>query len=212
MSTNNIELTERFVKEHLSGYDSGHDWWHITRVRDMAVHIHKAERKGNKNVIEMAALLHDIGDSKFRKHGDPDPGVIISGFLKSLDVEDDQISEVVRINRFISFSSQKKPDIKSDEFNIVQDADRLDAIGAIGIARAFSYGGFRNNALYQPDVNSKLQEGPGCGNSTIAHFYEKLLVLKDMMNTETGRVIAEERHTYIVDFLKRFFEEWNVEK
>jgi uncharacterized protein len=212
MSTNYSESAERFVKEHLAGYDSGHDWWHIVRVRDMAVHIHEAERKGNRTIIELGSLMHDLGDSKFKKQDDPDPGTVISGFLKSLNINSEQINEVVRINRYISFSSRDKYNEKSDELMIVQDADRLDAIGAIGIARAFSYGGFRNNALYQPDVNRKLQEGPGCGNSTIAHFYEKLLVLKDIMNTETGRVIAEERHTYIVDFLRRFFEEWNVEK
>jgi uncharacterized protein len=204
MSTNNIELTERFVKECLSGYDCGHDWWHITRVRDMAVHIQNAEVKGNRDVIEMAALLHDIGDSKFRKQDDPDPGTVISGFLKSLDINNDKIIEVVRINRFISFSSHEKNLKMSDEFMIVQDADRLDAIGAIGIARAFSYGGFRNNAIYIPDEISS-----GNSKSTIGHFKDKLLKLKDMMNTQTGRAIAEERHKFLEIFLEQFYKEWN---
>jgi uncharacterized protein len=212
MSTNNVELAEKFVKEHLSGTDSGHDWWHIARVRKMAVHIHKAENKGNRTIIEMGALLHDIGDSKFRKQDDPDPGAVISGFLKSLNINDEQIAAVVRINRFISFSSRDKNDEKSDELMIVQDADRLDAIGAIGIARAFSYGGFRNNPIYNPDVNNELQDGPGTGASTIAHFYEKLLKLKGLMNTETGMKIAEYRHKCLENFLEKFFEEWNIMK
>jgi uncharacterized protein len=204
MSTNNIELTEIFVKECLSGYDSGHDWWHIARVRQLALCIHETEKKGNRTLLEFGALLHDIGDSKFRKHDDPDPGTVISGFLKSLDIDNDQIIEVVRINRFISFSSHEKNLKMSDEFMIVQDADRLDAIGAIGIARAFSYGGFRNNAIYIPGEISS-----GNSKSTIGHFKDKLLKLKDMMNTQTGRAIAEERHKFLEIFLEQFYKEWN---
>jgi Predicted HD superfamily hydrolase len=204
MRTNIAGLSEIFIKERLAEYDSGHDWWHIARVRDMALHIHEAEKKGNKTVIELAALLHDIGDSKFKKQGDPEPGAVISEFLKGLDVDDDQIIEVVRINRFISFSSPEKNDKMSDEFMIVQDADRLDAIGAIGIARAFSYGGFRNNAIYIPDEISS-----GSSKSTIGHFNDKLLKLKDMMNTLTGRKIAEERHKILEMFLEQFYKEWN---
>lgn len=204
MSKNNVELAEKFVREHLSGTDSGHDWWHIARVRDMAVHIHEAENKGKRTIIEMGALLHDIGDSKFRKQGDPDPGAVISLFLKSLDIDNEQIVEVVMINRFISFSSREKNNKMSDEFMIVQDADRLDAIGAIGIARAFSYGGFRNNAIYIPgDISS------GNSKSTIGHFHDKLLKLKDMMNTPTGYRIAEERHKILERFLEQFYKEWN---
>jgi uncharacterized protein len=212
MSTNSIELVKRFVRERLSGYDSGHDWWHIVRVRDMALHIHNAEQKGNRTVIELGALLHDTGDSKFRKQGDPDSGTVISEFLGSLDLKNEQIIEVVRINRHISFSSREENIEMNDELMIVQDADRLDAIGAIGIARVFSYGGFRNNSIYCPDENSELKDGPGIGNSTIAHFYEKLLKLKGLMNTETGRFIAEERHKYIENYLVRFFMEWNMIK
>jgi uncharacterized protein len=204
MSTNNSELAERFVKEHLSGYDSGHDWWHIARVRDMAVHIHEVERKGNRTIIEFGALMHDLGDSKFKKQDDPDTGEVISEFLNSLGIDSLQIAEVVRINRYISFSSHEKISKMSDEFMIVQDADRLDAIGAIGIARAFSYGGFRNNPIFIPDKISS-----GASRSTIGHFHDKLLKLKDMMNTQTGRVIAEGRHKIMEKFLEEFYEEWN---
>jgi uncharacterized protein len=207
MSTNNAELAERFVKEHLSGYDSGHDWWHIARVRDMALHIHEVENKGNSTIIEFGALMHDLGDSKFKKQDDPDPGEVISEFFNSLDIDNLQIKEIVRINRYISFSSHEKISKMSDEFMIVQDADRLDAIGAIGIARAFSYGGFRNNPIYIPDEIS-----PGGSKSTIGHFHDKLLKLKDMMNTPTGRKIAEDRHKYIEEYLKRFLGEWDIEK
>ena len=204
MRTNIVGLAEKFVKERLAEYDSGHDWWHIARVREMALHIYKTEKKGNKTIIELAALLHDIGDSKFKKQGDPDPGTVIEGFLKGLDIDNEQIIEVVRINRYISFSSTEKNIKMSDEFMIVQDADRLDAIGAIGIARAFSYGGFRNNAIYIPDEISS-----GSSKSTIGHFHDKLLKLKDMMNTPTGRKIADERHIILERFLEQFYEEWN---
>jgi uncharacterized protein len=207
MSTNNTELAERFVKEYLSGYDSGHDWWHIARVRGMAVHIHEAERKGNRTIIELGSLMHDLGDSKFKKKNDPDPGEVISEFLYGLGIDNEQITEVVRINRYISFSSHEKISKMSDEFMIVQDADRLDAIGAIGIARAFSYGGFRNNPIYIPDEISL-----GGSKSTIGHFHDKLLKLKDMMNTPTGRKIAEERHRYIEEYLKRFLGELKMQK
>jgi uncharacterized protein len=204
MSTNNTELAEKFVKEYLSGYDSGHDWWHIARVRDMAVHIHEVEKKGNNTIIEFGALMHDLGDSKFKKLDDPDSGEVISEFLQSLGIDNLQITEVVRINRYISFSSHEKISKMSDEFMIVQDADRLDAIGAIGIARAFSYGGFRNNPIYIPDEISS-----GSSRSTIGHFHDKLLKLKDMMNTPTGRKIAEERHKFLERFLEKFYNEWN---
>jgi uncharacterized protein len=207
MNTNNTELAEKFVKEHLSGYDSGHDWWHVARVREMAVHIHEVEKKGNRTIIEFGALMHDLGDSKFKKQDDADAGEVISEFLDSLGIDNLQIAEVVRVNRYISFSSREKISKMSDEFMIVQDADRLDAIGAIGIARAFSYGGFRNNPIYIPDEISSSSS-----RSTIGHFHDKLLKLKDMMNTSTGRKIAEKRHRYIEDYLKRFLEEWKIQK
>lgn len=209
MSRENIELVEKFVKEHLSGFDCGHDWWHISRVRSLAVYIQEAEKMGDRIIIELGALLHDIGDSKFRKHGDEDPEKIISDLLRSLNADEEQIAGVVQINRHISFSSGESNIKKSNELMIVQDADRLDAIGAIGIARAFSYGGFRNNPIYLPDDNNEVKEGPGTDKSTIAHFYDKLLKLKDMMNTGTGKKIAEDRHRVLEDFLEEFYQEWN---
>ncbi len=170
----------------------------------MAVHIHEAERKGNRTIIELGALMHDLGDSKFKKQDDPDPGEVISEFLNGLGIDNEQITEVVQISRYISFSSREKISKMSDEFMIVQDADRLDAIGAIGIARAFSYGGFRNNPIYIPDEISS-----GVSRSTIGHFHDKLLKLKDLMNTPAGRKIAEERHKILERFLEEFYREWN---
>jgi uncharacterized protein len=203
-----IRRVEDFVKNSIREFDCGHDWHHITRVRRLALEIGYEENAGNPLAIELASLLHETGDSKFRKPGDRGAGELISELLGKLEVERDIINEVVEVNRYISFSSKLKQPVKSTVLKIVQDADRLDAIGAIGIARAFSYGGFRNHPLYNPDENNMLQEGPGIGASTIAHFYEKLLLLKDMMNTETGRIIAEERHLFLQKFLEVFHKEW----
>jgi uncharacterized protein len=192
-------MTETFVRKNLEGYDSGHDWHHIDRVRRLALYINSREGTGDRYIIELSALLHDTGDKKFRKHEEGGPGDLISDFLKDLGVVDTVIEEVIRINRYISFSSQEKVSDKSVEFMIVQDADRLDAIGAIGVARAFNYGGFRNNPIYDPDLKTA---------STIGHFYDKLLKLSDLMNTTTGRSLAEERHLFLEKFLEQFFKEW----
>jgi uncharacterized protein len=194
-----ISMTEKFVRKNLEGYDSGHDWHHIDRVRKLALYIGSREGTGNRFIIELSALLHDTGDKKFRKQEESSTGDHISGFLKGQGVEDKIIDEIIRINRYISFSSVEKLSDKSVEFMIVQDADRLDAIGAIGVARAFNYGGFRNNPIYDPDLRTA---------STIGHFYDKLLKLSDLMNTTTGRSLAEERHLFLEKFLEQFFKEW----
>jgi len=196
-----IKLVEEFAAKNLDNHDGGHDWWHLCRVRNMAMYLVKTEGYGDPILVEISALLHDMGDSKFKKERDSDTGSLITFFLRSLGLEDKIIKEVVFINHNISFSKGKRPAEVSGEFMIVQDADRLDAIGAIGIARAFNYGGFRNNRIYDPDGNRP---------STIAHFNEKLLKLKELMNTATGKRVAEERHEYLESFLKQFFREWDM--
>ncbi len=199
-----IRGIEDFVKKSTKEFDSGHDWWHLHRVRNLALHLQKAENSGNGFIIEISALLHDIDDKKFRKRGGPGAHAIISELLNDFGVEDNIIQEVVQINKYISFSSGAIIEKRSPEFLIVQDADRLDAIGAIGIARAFNYGGFRNNAIYIPE-----NDGDGISPSTINHFYDKLLLLRDMMNTNTARILASERHEILEQFLEKFYHEWN---
>jgi uncharacterized protein len=199
-----ISKIEDFVKENIKGYDGGHDWYHIDRVRNLALAIGREEEVSNSLTVELAALLHDIGDSKFRKPEDINACEKITELLNRLSFGEEIISEVIKVNSCISFSSGKKEIEKSDVFKIVQDADRLDAIGAIGIARAFNYGGYRNNPIYIPD-----EKPSGNSRSTIGHFYDKLLKLKDMINTATGRRIAEERHEILVRFLDEFYKEWD---
>jgi uncharacterized protein len=202
-----ISKVEEFVRENIKGYDSGHDWYHIVRVRNMALFIGAEEKVSNTFAIELAALLHDTGDSKFRNLDDHDSGELITELLLGLEVEQDIIEVVVMVNRYISFSSKEKQYELRDVFKIVQDADRLDAIGAIGIARALNYGGYRNNPIYLPDDASA-----GSSKSTIGHFYDKLLKLKGLMNTITGRRIAEERHEILERYLDEFYKEWNFQK
>jgi uncharacterized protein len=200
-----IKSVEDFARNSTIEFDSGHDWWHLHRVRNLALHLHQSENKGDRILIEISALLHDIDEKKFRKSGNPGAETIITDLLKKYEVENSIIHEVVQINKYISFSSTEEIEKKSPEFLIVQDADRLDAIGAIGIARAFNYGGFKNNAIYIPETaDGKLYP------STIAHFYEKLLLLRGKMNTSTGRMLAEERHKFLERFLEQFYKEWNA--
>jgi uncharacterized protein len=199
ISSFEIKQVEDFAKSHLGKHDSGHDWWHLERVRNNAFQIMEAEGTGDPLIVEIAALLHDIGDSKFKKGGPDDTEELLSGFLGGLELDERIIEEVIFINRNLSFSKGRKPDEISEEFMIVQDADRLDAIGAIGVARAFNYGGFVNNPIFDP---------LGKNHSTIGHFYDKLLKLKDLMNTETGRKLAEERHRFLDLFLEQFYHEW----
>jgi uncharacterized protein len=196
-----IEEVEKFVKKSTLTFDSGHDWWHLDRVRNMALLLQNTENKGDRFLIELGALLHDVNDSKFRKKGEPESSEIISVFLEDLGVDENIIREVISINKFISFSSKIKNENVTDEFLIVQDADRLDAIGAIGIARAFNYGGFKANPIYIPD-----NQFP----STIGHFYDKLLLLKDLMNTTSAKEIATERHLFLEKYLEQFFKDWDI--
>jgi len=207
--TEAIKSVEEYVREAVQQYDSGHGWTHIERVVRLSLHIHDCEAKGDRYIVELGALMHDIGDHKFAIHDGP---AEIRRILGSLSVDKDVVDEVVRINEDISFSKGKSDRPKSDELQIVQDADRLDAMGAIGIARAFSYGGFKGREIYDP--RQGFVSPPGRADSknsasTVHHFYEKLLVLKDLMNTRTGRKLAEERHDFMVRYLEQFYREWN---
>ena len=211
-----IEKTERYVREKLEEEASGHDWWHIKRVYNNALLIASEEKECDLVVVKLAALLHDIADWKFN-HGDELAGYnAAKEWLRSLGAEEGLIEHVAEIVKDISFKGAgEKTPMKTLEGEIVQDADRLDAMGAIGIARAFAYGGNRNREMYNPEVKPVLHENfeeyKKSKGTTINHFYEKLLLLKDLMNTEAGRKYAEGRHEYMEGFLKEFYGEWNGE-
>nr|WP_293303544.1 HD domain-containing protein [Allomuricauda sp.] len=210
-----IQNTISFVKKALENAEGGHDWFHIERVFNTSRLISKQE-KTNALVVELAALLHDIADPKFHD-GDESVGPEIARtFLESQQVDASTIDHVVNIIQHMSFKNSLENSgtaFASKELEVVQDADRLDAIGAIGIARAFNYGGFKNRALYDPKIAPNLQmtkeEYKASKAPTINHFYEKLLLLKDRMNTETGRKLAKERHQFMETYLDQFFGEWN---
>lgn len=210
-----ISKTIDFVKETLKGAEAGHDWFHIERVWKNSKKIAQNETC-RWNIVELSALLHDIADPKFH-NGDETLALKISeDFLKSIDVERETIDEVLFIIKNISFKNRSDSPVKdSIELKIVQDADRLDAIGAIGIARAFNFGGYKNNLMHCPEIPPKLdmtkEEYKKSKGTTINHFYEKLLLLKDLMNTETGKSMAEERHEFMLSFLNQFYKEWNSE-
>ncbi|NNF20115.1 MAG: HD domain-containing protein [Flavobacteriaceae bacterium] len=210
-----VEQTIAFVKETLMGAEGGHDWFHIRRVFNNTLLIAKDE-KVDILVVSLGALLHDIADAKFHGGDEKIGPRMAREFLNSLGVPKKTIAHVVKIIKHISFKnslSKTKRPFNSRELQVVRDADRLDAIGAIGIARAFNYGGFKNRTLYDPDIQPKLNmskeeykksEGP-----TLNHFYEKLLLLKDGMQTKTGKKIAEGRHQFMLDYLQQFYDEWN---
>ena len=212
---NHITLTINFVKEKLEGAEAGHDWFHIERVWKLSKKIAEQEG-GNLEVIELSALLHDIADPKFH-NGDETLALKISqNFLEEIHVEDELIEQVLFVIKNISFKNRAEaPENPPLELQIVQDADRLDAIGAIGIARTFNFGGFKNNLMYHPEIKPNLgmnkEEYKKSNGTTINHFYEKLLLLKDLMNTETAKRIASERHDFMLQFLDEFYKEWNVE-
>lgn len=210
---NIVAQTEQFVQDALAGAESGHDWWHIHRVFKNAELILETE-DADRLVVELAVLLHDIADSKFNG-GDEDVGPRKAGdFLRSIQVEEDIILHVQQIICNMSFRSGFGTiNFHSRELEIVQDADRLDAIGAMGIARAFTYGGYKNREIYNPEIppalNMTKEEYKNNSSPTINHFYEKLLLLKDKMNTDAGRRIAMERHKFMEIYLKQFQDEWN---
>jgi len=217
-TTELVEKTIHFVKKTLRGAEGGHDWFHIERVFNNTLLIAKEERV-NILVVSLAALLHDIADPKFY-NGDETIGPrMAKDFLNSIQIDDNTITHVILIIENMSFKNSfdgQENSYNSKELQVVQDADRLDAIGAIGIARAFNYGGFKNRALYDPDIAPNLQmtkeEYKNSSAPTINHFYEKLLLLKDKMNTATGRKIADERHQYMLGYLEQFYGEWKGER
>ncbi|MEP7165682.1 MAG: HD domain-containing protein [Ferruginibacter sp.] len=217
MTENEIILrTIEFVKQNLQGAEGGHDWWHIERVHNNTKHI-AATEPVNMFIAELGALLHDIADAKFHD-GDENIGPQkASAFLRSLSVDENIINHVENIIRNISFKGGNfNTAYSSPELSVVQDADRLDAMGAIGIARAFNYGGFKNREIYNPTIAPDLEmdkESYKKSNApTLNHFYEKLLLLKDRMNTNTGKRMAAERHAFMERFLKQFFHEWKGEQ
>ncbi len=210
-----IKNTVGFVKEKLHGAEAGHDCFHVERVWKLSKKIAEAENCNNE-VVELAALLHDIADPKFHD-GDENLSLKISReFLESQNVSEELIGQVLFIIKNISFKNRGEvPENLPLELKIVQDADRIDAIGAIGIARTFNFGGFNNNVMYNPQILPKLnmskEEYKKSDGTTINHFYEKLLLLKDMMNTAKGKEIAAERHEFMLQFLEQFYHEWNVD-
>ncbi|MBW8685177.1 HD domain-containing protein [Chitinophaga rhizophila] len=210
-----ITATEQFVKKELEGAEGGHDWWHIYRVWKLAGTIAAGEQV-DMLVVGLSALLHDIADAKFHD-GDESAGPRKArAFLESQGAAPAVIQHVVDIIENISFKGgHNSGGFYSPELGVVQDADRLDAIGAIGIARTFNYGGFKNRAMYDPSIppnlNMTREQYKNSTAPTINHFYEKLLLLKDRMNTATGRRLASERHAFMETFLERFYQEWEGE-
>ncbi len=209
-----IDHTIVFVKHELRESERGHDWWHVHRVYQNALRISRSE-PGDPLIVRLAALLHDIADAKFHGGDESIGPAKARTFLNSLDVRISVIDQVVSLIENISYKSNIDANpIRTPELDIVQDADRLDAIGAIGIARAFHYGGYKNREIYNPEIPPLTElTGEKYKNSTaptLNHFYEKLLRLKDLMNTPTGRRMATERHRFMEDFLDRFYKEWDA--
>jgi len=210
-----IDKTVEFVKKQLEGAEAGHDWFHIERVWKLSKKI-AATENCNGEVVELSALLHDIADPKFH-NGDETLALKISReLLEGFSVDEETIAQVLFVIQNISFKNRNEaPKDLPIELKIVQDADRIDAIGAIGIARTFNFGGFKNNLMYHPDIAPKLnmskEEYKKSNGTTINHFYEKLLLLKDLMNTQEGKKIAEQRHQFMLNFLDQFYNEWNVD-
>lgn len=209
-----INTTIEFVKETLAEAEGGHDWYHIERVWKTARYIRKLEDEGDLLTIELASLLHDISDAKFNGGDDEKGSRMAFDFLAMQGVEPEKLEHIRDIIQHVSFKGGFPQDhISSIEFQIVQDADRLDAIGAIGIARAFNYGGFKNRPIHNPGKALQVYQDSKAYHlsdaPTINHFYEKLLKLKDLMNTQNGKKIAEERHNYMLEFLDRFYSEWD---
>ena len=208
-----IKLTKSFVKETLKNAEGGHDWFHTERVFNNALLISKTEDV-DVFIVKRGALLHDIADSKFYDGDETLGPKLAREFLFKQNVDSLVIEHIVNIIKHISFknSFENKSGFSSKEFEVIQDADRLDAIGAIGIARCFNYGGFKNRPLYDPAVKPNLnmtkEEYKTSSSPTINHFYEKLLLLKDKMNTKTGKRLAEKRHQFMEHYLNQFYDEW----
>ncbi|MEZ5009482.1 MAG: HD domain-containing protein [Chitinophagales bacterium] len=214
MQSEIIQKTIHFVKESLADAEGGHDWFHIERVWKNAKAIAKTE-KVDLFIVELGALLHDIADSKFHNGDETIGPKVARTFLEELQVKKEVMEHVIKVIENISFKGGNEAQkFTSPELQVIQDADRLDAIGAIGVARTFNYGGFKNNPLYDPNIppnlNMTKEEYKKSKAPTINHFYEKLLLLKDRMNTETGKKLAAQRHAFMEQFLEQFYKEWNA--
>lgn len=212
-----IENTILFVKKTLQGAEGGHDFFHIERVYKNAIHIAEEEKGVDEFIVALGALLHDIADSKFHEGDETIGPQKAKEFLESQNIEKEIITHVQNIIKNISFKGGNfEKEFTSIELDVIQDADRLDAIGAIGIARCFNYGGFKNRVLYDPEIKPNLkmskEEYKKSTAPTINHFYEKLLLLKDKMNTDTGKKMAIRRHEFMKTYLTQFYAEWNCIK
>ena len=213
MTSSIISKTCKLVENRLAGDGSGHDWWHIFRVWTLAKKI-AVEEKAQLETVELGALLHDIADWKFHGGDDSIGPTMAQEFLNNNDVDPQVIESVVDIVSTISYKGAGvATPMKTLEGKIVQDADRLDAIGALGIARTFAYGGYKNRLIYHPDEKPVLHQSyadyKNNKGHTINHFYEKLLLLKERMNTKTGKRIADGRHQFMQSFLEQFYREWD---
>tara|TARA_B100001123_G_scaffold161693_1_gene186547 strand:+ start:470 stop:1120 length:651 start_codon:yes stop_codon:yes gene_type:complete len=213
MASSIIDKTCKFVEDKLSGDGSGHDWWHIFRVWTLAKKI-AVEEKAQVEIVELGALLHDIADWKFHDGDDSIGPAIAREFLNNQNAEPNVSDSVVEIISTVSYKGAGvATPMKTLEGKIVQDADRLDAIGALGIARTFAYGGYKNRLIYHPDekpvLHKSYEDYKKNEGHTINHFYEKLLLLKERMNTNTGKRIAEGRHKFMQSFLDQFYKEWD---
>tara|TARA_B100000787_G_scaffold72331_1_gene53160 strand:+ start:77 stop:745 length:669 start_codon:yes stop_codon:yes gene_type:complete len=211
-----IQNTIAFVQHELNDAEGGHDWFHVQRVYKNALLISENENV-NKTIVALGALLHDIADSKFHNGDETIGPKKAKAFLQTQAVSQDTVTHIIKIIENVSFKGGNTlKTFHSKELEVLQDADRLDAIGAIGIARTFNYGGFKNRVIYNPLIKPKLemtpQEYKASDAPTINHFYEKLLKLKDKMNTSSGKKIAQERHVFMESFLEQFYQEWNGEK
>jgi len=207
-----IEQTEVYVRNELGEDATGHDWFHVDRVRRNALHICKEEKAGDPFIIEMAALLHDISDEKLNESSEKGEEKL-EAFLQTLPLNDHDKKHIKQIIATISFKGGKKTILSTIEAEIVQDADRLDAIGAIGIARAFAYGGKKGQSIYDPGIAVRKEmtvtEYRKGKSTSIHHFYEKLLKLKDLLNTATAQKMAESRQQMMETFLEQFYQEWD---
>lgn len=208
-----IKATKTFVQQQLENAEGGHDWFHILRVYNNAKLISKNENL-DPFIVALGALLHDIADSKFHNGNEAIGPEIARNFLFEHDVDSSVIEHVIKIIENISFKGGNETQkFRSPELDVIQDADRLDAIGAIGIARCFNYGGFKDRTIFDPDIlpnmNMTKEEYKASHSPTINHFYEKLLLLKDKMNTKTGRRIATARHGFMEQYLEQFYAEWD---
>lgn len=207
-----IEKTKEYVRNELGEDATGHDWFHVDRVRRHAIYICREERTGDPFIVEMAALLHDIPDEKLNENAEKGRAKLDS-FFQTIELADGVKSHIIQIIESISYKGGRKMALESIEAKIVQDADRLDAIGAIGIARAFAYGGKKGQLIYDPNIKVRekmsMEEYRNGKSTSIHHFYEKLLKLKDLLNTEAAKKMAESRQRMMLDFLEQFYQEWD---